>query len=399
MMHKLTGALALAGAVMLAGGGTPANAQPANATKDALKCSSTKLKTIGKDWAAKLKCYSKAVVKGVAVDAECLSKAEAKTVDSFGKADLKGGCPTDSNAFNLNNDGIQDGLIGSILNQTNLGFNITTTVIYRGINGPVLPSTVNEGLVPTATPAGLTTLSKCTSKKLGELGKYAAALFTCESKAAGKNLVTDVACIDKATTKALEKIAKEEAKVPNDCQTTGDGEFLASEVFRTFQRIVPSVARFDGCGNGLIVGGETCDDGNFGNFDNCPADCTVSTCTPTAAAQPVTVTINNPTAAQATIELDYPENLVSLPGVGFEADVVNLTAGVLDALDFEHAIRLVASDAASFGQVEIAQLNFVDCMGASGLDPSDFACTVTSASGPGGTPNLTETTTCTVTIP
>jgi cysteine-rich repeat protein len=393
MTRKLRiGVVALAGSMLLAGGATGARAQ----SGDALKCAAAKLKAVGKDWQKKLKCHGKAVKDGAAVDGECLTKAETKTSDAFAKAEAKGGCATDGNLFDLNNDSVPDGMVQSVLNQTNNGFSIGSSVIYRGIDGPVV-SAVNEGVVATAVPSP-STPSKCADKKLGALGKFAAALYKCESKEAKKNLPDDAECVDKAIAKFNGKVAKEE-EPGNDCQTTGDGEFLSGEIFRTFLRVVPSIPRFDGCGNTLITPGESCDDGNTAHFDSCPSDCTIDACTPTANPRPVTVVINDMSVASLTIELDYPEGKVSLPGTGFEGDVTNLTAGVMDSLDFDHAIRIVVSDAASLGQTDIAQLNFVDCSVGGPPVVGDFACTVTGAFGPGGTPDLTASTTCTVTIP
>lgn len=393
MKNLRTVVLAFAGAILLAGGVTTADAQ---ATKESLKCASSKLKVVGKDVASKFKCYSKAVGKGEAVDPECLSKAETKTQTSFQKAIDKGGCADDADFFDQNEqctpvspigDTIPDGQIGSILNVINCGYPTVSGI--DDITADAIPNP--------------TTPSKCTSKKVGALSKFAGALYKCESKGASKNIPTDPACIDKAIEKFSSTVAKEEAKTPNDCQTTGDGEFLSSEVFRTAQRLTPLMPRLAGCGNGLVTTSapfavETCDDGNLEQFDSCPSDCSIDACTPTANPRPVTAVISDMTAAVATIEIDYPEGKVSLPGLGFEADVTNLTAGLLDVLDFEHAIRLLASDAVSFGQTQIATLNFVDCQGATPPVVGDFTCTVKDAAGPGGVPPLPNTT-CTVTIP
>jgi cysteine-rich repeat protein len=406
MKNLRTVALALASAILLAGGVTTAHAQ---ATKESLKCASTKLKTVGKDISSKFKCYSKAVQKGLPVDALCLSKAETKTQTSFQKAIDKGGCATDADFFDQNEecptpvapvgDTIPDGQIGSILNVINCG--------YPTVSGL-------DDVIADAIPDP-TTASKCTGKQVGALGKFADALYKCESKAASKDIPSDQECaldpappvspVDKAMAKLNSTFTKEEAKVSNDCQTTGEAEFLSSEVFRTFQRLAPLMPRLAGCGNGLVTssaGGafpvETCDDGNIVNFDSCPSDCTIDACTPTSNPRPVTAVISDLTAAVVTIELDYPEGKVNLPGLGFEADVTNLTAGLLDVLDFEHAIRLLASDAASFGQTQIATLNFVDCQGATPPVVGDFTCTARDAFGPGGAPPLPNTT-CTVTIP
>jgi cysteine-rich repeat protein len=392
MNNLRTAALALAGAFLLVGGATTADAQ---ATKESLECASSKLKAVREDFGSKFKCYAKAVGKGVPVDPECLSKAETKTTESFTKAIEKGGCATDADFFDQNEtctpaggvgDGIPDGQLGSILNQINCG--------YPTISGI---DDLTADLIPE--PA---TASKCTSKQVGALGKFGAALYKCASAGASKDVPTDQACIDKAIEKVNKDFTKTESKLANDCQTTGKAEFESGEVFRAYTRLVPLMPRLAGCGNGLVTNApfpvESCDDGNTENFDSCPSDCSIAACTPTSNPRPATVVISDPTAAVVTIELDYPEGKVDLPGLGFEADVTNLTAGLLDFLDFEHAIRLLAADSAPFGQTQIAQLNFVDCQGATPPVAGDFTCTAKDAAGPGGTPLLPDTT-CTITIP
>src|SRR5262245_20497741 len=303
MNNVRTAALALAGAFLLAGGATTADAQ---ATKESLKCASSKMKTVGKDWGSKLKCYSKAVGKGVPVDPACLAKAETKTTESFGKAIAKGGCATDADFFDQNEecpstpavppigDTIPDGQIGSILNQINCGF-----PTISGIDD------LTADLITAAGP------SKCTSKQVGALGKYAAAIFNCASKGASKNIQVDQECLDKAAAKLTKDFTKEESKVGNDCQTTGKGEFESGEVFRAYTRLVPLMPRFSGCGNGLVTKApfpaESCDDGNTENFDGCPSDCTIDACTPTSSARPAILTISDPTAAVATTHPDHPQ--------------------------------------------------------------------------------------------
>ena len=65
------------------------------------KCTSAKLKAVGKGAGGQLNCYSKAVAKpGVTVDPACLLKATTGVTTAFGKADAKGACPGDPAAVN-----------------------------------------------------------------------------------------------------------------------------------------------------------------------------------------------------------------------------------------------------------------------------------------------------------
>ena len=76
---------------------SPAAAQPT----PALKCSSTKLKAVGKDGDGNLKCYAKALTRNEAVDGACLAKSRSKHDDKFANAESKGGCTTTGDADDL----------------------------------------------------------------------------------------------------------------------------------------------------------------------------------------------------------------------------------------------------------------------------------------------------------
>jgi cysteine-rich repeat protein len=392
------GAVALAAAMVVAGGVGPAAAD----MKAEQKCSASKLTAVGGDIAGQTACHASALSKGVAVDPACLTKATTKTSDAFAKAEAKalpkGGCATDSDSFDLDGDTIPDGMLASIRNQIDNGRNIGSQLIYRGLYGPII-SAVSEGVVDILVPTP-GAKSKCTSTKVKEAGKLAKAVYGCEKKVIAKNLPVDQACIQKAIDKMNEKY--DTAETGADCQTTGDKAVVANGVVQQYERILPSIARFDGCGNGLLIAPETCDDGNTANFDSCPSDCIVDACAPTAGPQPATAVVSRDDLASVILELDYPEGTVSLPGTGFSADVTNLTTGIMDVLDLDHAIRIVVADAVAFGQVEIAQLNFVDCMGATPPVPGDFTCTVKDAALAGGVPlskKDLKALTCSVTVP
>src|SRR5215510_9313389 len=62
------------------------------------KCQAAKAKAAGKKAGSKAKCQSKAVSKGMAVDPECLTKAEGKFSSSFMKAESKPPCATTGDA-------------------------------------------------------------------------------------------------------------------------------------------------------------------------------------------------------------------------------------------------------------------------------------------------------------
>jgi len=398
--NVLNAAAVLAAAMLVAGGARPAAAD----VKAEKVCAGQKLVAVGNDFNRQAVCHALALTKGAPVDPACVAKAVTKTADAFAKAEAKaapkGGCATDADAFDLNADTIPDGQLASIRNQIDGGFNIGSSLIYSGLYGPVVGAS-NEGIITNLVPTP-GARSKCAATKLKEAGKLAKALYLCEKKVVAKNLPIDPACTQKAIDKLTAKYAAEEAKPGNDCQTTGDASVVAGRLSGQFGRILPSIPRFDGCGNGLITGGETCDDANGDDFDICPGDCTIDACTPTATAQPATLVVSRDDLASVIVELDYPEGAVSLPGTGFSAAVTNLTAGIMDSLDFDHALRVVVSDVAAFGQFELAQLDFVACSGATPPVPGDFPCFVRDAALAGGaklSKAQLQALTCTVTIP
>jgi hypothetical protein len=62
------------------------------AATPAQKCAASKVKAGSKKIGAQLKCISKAIGKGIAVDPACLATASTKFNTAVGKAETKGGC-------------------------------------------------------------------------------------------------------------------------------------------------------------------------------------------------------------------------------------------------------------------------------------------------------------------
>ena len=363
------GILALGAAVLLVAG--PADAQP---TKESLKCASAKLKLYGKDVAGSLKCYEKAVGKGLPVDPACLTKVTDKTADSFAKIESKGGCPTDASTAP-----ITGGTLAST--RTRLDAYVTAT---------------NTALAPNPGP------SKCQAGKMKETGKLAAALFNCESKAAGKNVAVDqVKCVQKAVDKTNAAFAKLETKPP--CDTMDDATTQVGEAQDVVRIQTANTPRFDGCGNRLARAPETCDDGNTENFDFCPSDCTVDFCAlPLGGTRNVVLVTSRTDLSSVTVNLDYPEGKVSLQGIGGDipAGIVTPFFGSASTNDFDHALRHVQFDAFDFGGQNIAQFAFNDCNGATPPVGGEFTCSVVDAGqedGVGGFKSVTGVT-CSVTV-
>lgn len=163
------------------------------------------------------------------------------------------------------------------------------------------------------------------------------------------------------------------------------------------------------CGNGVIDAGETCDDGNQSDNDNCPADCVVAACTPVAGTvRQVTVSFASPPGvdvAALTLLMDYPEQKVFMPPAGPQtqigaANFVPLyppSDVLIRGADLTHAVRGLVADSTAVPPGPIFQSKFQDCQGAAAPLTGEFACTVLDATDPftNGVPGVT----CGVTIP
>ena len=82
----------------------------------AQKCAVAKSKAAGKKFDAKLKCNQKAILKGQAVEPNCLMAAESKFNTAITKAEAKGGCVAtgDANAI----EGVVEACVSTVVNVT-----------------------------------------------------------------------------------------------------------------------------------------------------------------------------------------------------------------------------------------------------------------------------------------
>jgi cysteine-rich repeat protein len=340
------------------------------------KCSSAKVKEAGKRADGKLKCHSKAVGKGVAVDGACLGKIETKFSSAWTKAESKGDC-------------LSAGDIGAIEDKVD-----------------ALVDDLNSAL-------GGTGPSKCSSAKLKESGKKVAGKTKCHAKAVGKGVAVDSACLGKVETKFEAGFAKAEAK--EDCLSTGDAgatetaidAFLDDLLAELSPPPTTTTTTMPGpvCGNGTQEAGESCDDGNTSNNDSCPADCTIDACTPIASSdRQVSVNFAPPVGtgvAGIRVLLDYPEGKVSIPGSGGSVPagiVTNFPPGASGPPnDLDHALRQLVANTSNMPPGLLFRVHFEDCQGAPAPTVGEFTCTVIDASDQDG--NDVAGVTCSVTIP
>lgn len=153
------------------------------------------------------------------------------------------------------------------------------------------------------------------------------------------------------------------------------------------------------CGNSIITLPETCDDGNLLLDDNCPEDCRIEQCEPTTGEQSLTIVSSRPDLTSILVLLDYPDGRMEIPGLGFDVigSISNTPGESTDALDFEHALRLLVSASFTFDTTTLVNVSFRGCTGAPAPTPSDFRCMVVQAGDGSFMP--VQGVTCSVTIP
>jgi cysteine-rich repeat protein len=167
-----------------------------------------------------------------------------------------------------------------------------------------------------------------------------------------------------------------------------------------------------GCGNGVVEfdRGETCDDGNTVDGDNCPADCMIRDCQFTASTLDADVLVQGPAdvlLGALQVFISYPDGVVALPSSGAQASIAisNLPDDAFSTSvnDLDYAVRVVTvgPDGLTLGTAppnRFFTAQFTLCQGATGPSASDFQCTVENATSVGGD-DVTANTTCSVALP
>ncbi len=159
------------------------------------------------------------------------------------------------------------------------------------------------------------------------------------------------------------------------------------------------------CGDGVtnLLGGETCDDGNYVNGDACPSDCNVNpNCT--SPGGPVIGTVNLtgvPTAGLSSVIvfITYPDGTVQIGGSGAGAIGINAVgADSVTPNDLNYGIRVLtlSPDGTTPINNPPFTIDFITCNGAVPTDAM-FNCVVESAFDTAAQPvnNLT----CAVDVP
>jgi cysteine-rich repeat protein len=146
-----------------------------------------------------------------------------------------------------------------------------------------------------------------------------------------------------------------------------------------------------GCGDGVVdfVNGETCDDGNISEGDDCPASCRIAPCTGTATMIEVNVSFLPPAGtdlAGITVFLRYPDGVVRIPGRANEAPVqdrvINLpdnTFSTPNDLDYGLRVVILTPDSSAIPPGQLFTVQFDTCEGAPPPGVGDFRCVVENA--------------------
>jgi cysteine-rich repeat protein len=164
------------------------------------------------------------------------------------------------------------------------------------------------------------------------------------------------------------------------------------------------------CGNGIIEPGETCDDGNTMDGDNCPADCVIHDCQFTQTTLDVDTIMQLPdgvTPGALQIFLRYPDGVVGLPGHG--PDALNLLTNLPDDaftttpndVDYGLILVVLGPGGLTLGTSPaglLATTTFTLCAGATAPPASAFHCTVDNATTVDNT-DVTPNSSCSVTLP
>jgi cysteine-rich repeat protein len=160
------------------------------------------------------------------------------------------------------------------------------------------------------------------------------------------------------------------------------------------------------CGNGQVEPGETCDDGNTKDGDDCPSNCRIATCRPTSRQVTVSVEfLRSPSlvVGGVVVLLDYPDGTVSIPGSIGEPSVgkriSNLPKNFASAsYNLDYALRETVLMNRPLPAGEIFRVGFDLCEGASPPQAKDFTCRVEGASSPAGQTVPLDGLTCSVDI-
>ena len=170
----------------------------------------------------------------------------------------------------------------------------------------------------------------------------------------------------------------------------GDGTVAINELIKAVNNALTGCVSGPVCGDGFVdlAGGETCDDGNTVDGDDCPANCHVAACQPSGTKVSADVDFTTDPADLPITGLElfirYPDGVVGIPGSAGDAAVMSAVTSSSFSLtpnDRDYGLTAVLFDSTFAGVPAGTALHieFDLCQGASAPSPGDFACVVNSA--------------------
>jgi cysteine-rich repeat protein len=146
-----------------------------------------------------------------------------------------------------------------------------------------------------------------------------------------------------------------------------------------------------GCGNGTteFAAGETCDDGNTLDGDDCPGNCRILSCPAAGTTVDVDIDFAPPSGvdlAGITVFLRYPDGVVRIPGRLGSIQVLDRISNVPENAfsqpnDLDYGLRLVifTPDSSAIAAGRLATVRFDVCQGAAAPTAAGFRCAVDNA--------------------
>jgi cysteine-rich repeat protein len=290
------------------------------------------------------------------------------------------------------------------------------THIHRATLGPCpeMPTTTTVGststtsTTTTATTTTSTTVSSTTTTSATSTSSTTATLETTTTSTVTTTSATTLSSTTSTTATTTTSTTSSSSTGTTAIPTTTTSSTTTTTTTTSSTTTTTMAASV--CGNGMIEGTETCDDGNTVDEntvdplppDACPANCRIESCNSTS--QTVSVSVNFSSSASIAgykVFVDYPEGKVIVPGTG--AQCSNQTGCVIQndptngaiGNDLDYGIIVVGSGISAIPPPRLFTLTFTSCGGAAPT-AAEFNCRVHQASDTNGNDVPM---TCSVSIP
>jgi cysteine-rich repeat protein len=288
---------------------------------------------------------------------------------------------------------------------TTLGPTTTTSTIATTTSSS---STTASSTSTTSTTVGSTSTTSTTTVPTSTSTTVSSTSSTSTSSTTGTLATTTTSTVTTTSATTLSSTTSTTAATTSSTTTSSSTATTAIPTTTTSSTTTTTMAA-SLCGNGVIEGTETCDDGNTVDEntvdplppDACPANCRIESCNSTSATFAVTVNFSSSASiAGYKVFVDYPEGKVVVPGTGAQCSnqagcvVQNDPTNGAIGNDLDYGIIVVGSGISAIPAPRLFTLNFTSC----GTAPTaaEFNCKVHQASDTNGNDVPM---TCSVSIP